>query len=68
MTWILENLATITAIVTAAMTLASLIVGLTPTPKDDAALKTVRQFLVRLSILNPSDVRGLFKTPLSKVK
>jgi hypothetical protein len=67
MTWILENLATITAIVTAAMTLASLIVGLTPTPKDDAALKTVRQFLIRLSILNPSDVRGLFKAPLSKV-
>ena len=68
MTWILENLATITAIATAAMTLASLIVGLTPTPKDDAVLKTVRQFLIRLSILKPSDVQGIFKAPLTKGK
>lgn len=68
MQWIMENWTTIVTVIAGAVSLASTIVGLTPTPKDDAVLKTVRDFLIRISILKPSDAQGTFKAPLTKVK
>lgn len=63
MTWIMENWGTLVSIVGGLIAVASMIVGLTPTPKDDAVLKTVRDFLIRISILKPSDSPGTFKAP-----
>lgn len=68
MTWILENWVTIVSVVGGVVSVASTIVGLTPTPKDDAILKAVREFLIRISILKPSDAQGTFKAPGTKAK
>jgi len=66
MAWILENWVTIVTIIGGIVSVASTIVGLTPTPKDDAILKAVREFLIRVSILKPSNVQGTFKAPGTK--
>lgn len=42
---------------------ASFIVGLTPTPKDDAFLAKIAPFV---SFLQPKDAPGTLKRPLSK--
>lgn len=68
MSWILENWTTIAAIVAGLMSVASMIVTLTPTPKDDEVLKVVRDFLVRISFLQPSDSSKLMKMPGAKAK
>ena len=47
---------------TAILTVASFIVKLTPTPKDDAV---VHQLLELLSFLKPKDVKGTFKAPFT---
>lgn len=68
MTWILENWVTIVSVIGGIISVASTIVGLTPTPKDDAILKAVREFLIRISVLKPSDSEGTFKAIGTKVK
>lgn len=45
MDWLMENWQTVLLVVTSAVTLASVIVKLTPTPKDDAALASIINFL-----------------------
>lgn len=51
--WIVNHWDTLLAIVGALYGVVSAIVGLTPTPRDDEALGTVRRWLLRLSILRP---------------
>ena len=58
-----EALATTGAIVAALLPLASLITGLTKTPKDDAVLAKILPFL---SFLQPKDAPGTLKLPLTK--
>ena len=50
--WVVNHWLEITAAVGAFVTAASVVVKLTPTPKDDAALAKVRKFLDLLA-LNP---------------
>ena len=45
MDWVLENWQTILLIVTSVITLASVIVKITPTPADDAVLAKIIDFL-----------------------
>lgn len=51
------------AVLGALIPLASLIVGLTDTPKDDAVLAKILPFL---SFLQPKDAAGTLKLPLTK--
>ncbi len=53
MDWIISNLKDILAIIGAVVTVASLIVKLTPTQKDDTALAKVIEMLAVLGIFNP---------------
>lgn len=53
-TWIQDNIETIIQIITGSVTVASLIVRLTPTLKDDSALLTIVKFLGRYIALNRS--------------
>jgi Na+-transporting NADH:ubiquinone oxidoreductase subunit NqrC len=57
MQWLLDNWQTIALIVTGTISVASIIVKLTPTQKDDAVLAQVIKFLA---------VIGLNKDPLVK--
>jgi len=52
----------------ALLALASIITRITPTPKDDQALATVRRALGRLSILEPKDTHRLLKLPLVSIR
>ncbi len=52
----------------ALLALASIITRITPTPKDDQALATVRRALGRLSILEPSDTGKTLKLPLRQTQ
>ncbi|MCP4239426.1 MAG: hypothetical protein GY772_02585 [bacterium] len=63
MDWLLENW---TAVVAAALTVATIITRLTPTPRDDAALATVRGLLGRLSVLEHRDTGRVAKLPGAK--
>lgn len=51
LSWISANIETVIAIVTAVVTLASLIASITPTPKDNAVIAKVYR-LVDLLALN----------------
>lgn len=53
MNWILEHWKDILAVIGAAVSLATLIVALTPTQKDDAVLAKVIKFLAAIGLLNP---------------
>ncbi|MBQ8032570.1 MAG: hypothetical protein IJ266_01230 [Elusimicrobiaceae bacterium] len=53
MDWIISNLKDILAIIGAVVTVASLIVKLTPTQKDDNVLAKIIQFLAAVGIFNP---------------
>ncbi|MBR4592130.1 MAG: hypothetical protein IKO35_02870 [Elusimicrobiaceae bacterium] len=53
MEWIHTNGKDILAIIGAVVTAASLIVKLTPTPKDDAFLAKIINVLAALSLFNP---------------
>lgn len=66
--WITAHQVEIAAAVGAAMTLASVIVRLTPSKKDDEALGRVRAFLERLSFLQPRDGQGLLSLPGAKAR
>ncbi len=51
--WFGENGQGVLAVIGAAVTLATAIVKLTPTPKDDAVLAKVIGVLAALSLVNP---------------
>lgn len=53
MEWIIEHWKDVCAVIGAAVSLATLIVALTPTPKDDAILAKVIKFLSAIGLLNP---------------
>ena len=53
MNWIIEHYKDILAVIGAAVSLATLIVALTPTQKDDAVLAKVIKFLSAFGLLNP---------------
>ncbi len=53
MNWIQTNGKDILAIIGGIVTVASLIVKLTPTPKDDVVLAKVIKVLAALSLFNP---------------
>lgn len=53
------------AVVGALIPLATVITGLTPTPKDDAVLAKILPFL---SVVTPKDAPGTFKLPLTPLK
>lgn len=53
MLWIQENWETLALIVTSTVTLASLIVKLTPTPKDDAAVAKLLAIINALALNKP---------------
>ncbi len=61
--WIAAHSSELVMGVGMAMGLASLITGLTPTPKDDAVVAKVRDFLHRVGIMRYSDEPGSVKLP-----
>lgn len=65
MEWVFNNWHVIVAILGGVLTLATLITGLTPTPKDDAVVAKIRDVLGRLGVLRYSDapVPGSIKLP-----
>lgn len=63
MDWIIQNSDTLVSIIFGVLSVASLITGLTPTPKDD---QFVRKLINFFSFLKPKDSDGTFKRPLGK--
>jgi hypothetical protein len=61
LSWILTHYDEVLAAVGYLYRAASVIVGLTPTKRDDA-------FLARLSFLAPANARGTFKLPGARVE
>ncbi len=53
MNWIIEHFKDVMAIIGAAVSLATLIVALTPTQKDDAVLAKIIKILSIIGLLNP---------------
>lgn len=53
MDWIVQHWKDVLAVIGAAVSLATLIVALTPTPKDDAILAKIIKFLSAIGLLNP---------------
>lgn len=53
MAWIINHWKEILAIIGGVVTVASMIVKLTPTPKDDAVLAKIIKILAALSLFNP---------------
>lgn len=53
MEWIMEHWKDILAIIGAAVSLATLIVAITPTQKDDALLAKIIKILAAIGLLNP---------------
>ncbi len=53
MNWIIEHYKDVLEIIGAVVSLATLIVALTPTQKDDAVLAKVIKFLSAFGLLNP---------------
>lgn len=51
--WIIEHYKDVLAVIGAAVTLATLIVALTPTQKDDAVLAKIIKILSAIGLLNP---------------
>lgn len=63
MQWFIEHLDEIGAALASLLALASVITGLTPTPKDDDVLRKIREVLHRIGILRHSDEPGTIKPP-----
>ena len=61
--WTIEHWDDVVAAVVAMYAVASLVVALTPSPKDDELLAAVRRFVVRLSFLAPSDHHRTLSLP-----
>lgn len=66
MDFLTEHWDTLTTIVGILMAVASLVTGLTDTPKDDSVLAKVRSFLALVGLLQPKDSPGTVKAPLTK--
>lgn len=64
-TWIQENWDSLVALLFAVYAVLNIVVGLTPTARDDEWLKQVSQFL---AFLTPKDANGTIKMPLTKVQ
>lgn len=64
MSWLMEHYQELLGVAFAALTVASAVTKLTPTPKDD---EVVKKLLGWLSFLNPKGVAGL-KLPMSAPK
>jgi hypothetical protein len=52
MNWISENYDNILAVIGAVVTLASTIVALTPSTKDDAVVGKIVEFIAKFSVFN----------------
>ena len=63
--WIIEHYKDVLAVIGAAVTLATLIVALTPTQKDDAVLAKIIKILSAIGLLNP-DKSFIGKAPEEK--
>ena len=63
MTYLLEHWADILEAASLLVAAASIITGLTPSPKDDEILKKI---VAALSFLKPKDADGTFKVPFKK--
>ncbi len=61
--WFLGNWGVLLSLVFALLGVAQLITGLTNTPKDDAVVRKILDFL---SFLKPKDAAGTFKVPLTR--
>lgn len=59
--WVLDNWGVVLEVVGYLYLAVSVVVGLTPTKKDDA-------FLARLSFLAPPNAKGTFKVPGGRVE
>lgn len=59
--WIAEHGSTLIEITGALVGVASLITGLTKTPKDDKVVAKIQSFLSKLSVLTHKDEDGTFK-------
>lgn len=53
MEWITQNWKDILAVIGGVVTVASIIVKLTPTPKDDTVLSKIIKILAALGLFNP---------------
>ena len=53
MDWIMQHWKDILAIIGGIVTVASIVVKLTPTPKDDGILKKIITILAALGLFNP---------------
>ena len=61
--WIVENGSTILEIVGSLVGIASLVTGLTNTPKDDKVVAKIQVWLGKLSFLTHKDKEGTFQVP-----
>jgi hypothetical protein len=61
--WIQEHEAELLALGAALWAFVSIVVRLTPSPEDDAALGRLRAAAERISFLQPRDGRGTFSVP-----
>lgn len=64
-TWVQDNWDTLVSLLIAIYAVLNIVVGLTPTAKDDEWLKKFSQFL---AFLTPRDAEGTIKMPLTKVE
>jgi len=56
--WIFDNSVTVMAMLGSLVTVASLFVGLTSTPRDDEVVGTIRSVLERVSLVLNTEGRG----------
>lgn len=65
------NVTEVIGIIIAVLGVASAITALTPTPKDDAIVASIRKFIASLSVLEHKDIikdktKPTFKAPIPK--
>ena len=61
--WLMDHTSDIVNILLSVLALASLVTGLTSTPKDDKLVSKIRLWVKRLSVLTHKDAPGTFKLP-----
>lgn len=65
-TWLGENWTVLVEVTGGLLAVASLVTGLTKTPKDDAVVAKLQGWLGRLSVVTHKDAPGSFKVPFTK--
>lgn len=65
-TWLGENWGTLIEVTGGLLGVASLITGLTKSPKDDKVIAKIQGWLGLVSFLKHKDKDGTFKVPLKK--